>query len=159
MKAANPQVDAAAVIAKTQSLRTIMRLGLYSRLDVTTAKAGAPPAKYLNISYMKSKVGQTAAYVKMESETFKKLHQSMVDDGKRNGWGFWRLEAPSGTFSDHDYVTSNIYSAYEQIGTVDYEGAFKKVFPGKDIQPVADETLKTRDIVKSELWEFVMATN
>lgn len=159
MKTANPQVDAAAIIAKTQSLRTIQRQALYSRIDVTSPKTGAPPTKYVNIGFMKSKAGQDANYVKMERETFKKLHQSMVDDGKLNGWGFWRLEMPSGTSSDHDYVTSNVYSAYDQMGTVDYEGVFKKTFPGKDIQPVVDETLKTREIVKGDLWEFVMTLN
>lgn len=159
MKAANPQGDAAAIMAKTQNLRSIQRQALYSRIDFTTPKAGAPPTKYVNIGFMKSKAGQDANYVKMERETFKKLHQTMADDGKLNGWGFWRLEMPAGTSNDHDYVTSNVYSAYEQMGTVDYEGVFKKTFPGKDIQPVIDETLKTRDIVKGDLWEFVMTLN
>ena len=159
MKAANPKADAAAIIDKTASVRTIMRQAVYNRLDVTTVKTGAPPTKYVNISYMKSKDGQTANYVKMETETFKKLHQSMVDEGKRNGWAFWSLSMPSGTFSDHDYVTSNVYSSYDQMGAVDYAGTFKKVFPDKNIQVVVDEALKTRSIVKSELWELVMTLN
>lgn len=159
MKAANPKADVPAIMDKTASVRTIVRSALYQRENFTTDKTGAPPTKYINLSYMKPKDGQDNSYFRMENEIAKKIHQSIVDAGQKNAWRFWSLNMPAGTFSDHDYVTANAYASYEQMGAVDMAGAFKKAFPDKDIQVVSDEVTKTRNVVKNELWELVLTLN
>ena len=52
MKAANPKADAAAILAKTQGLRTIMRQAIYSRVDGTNANAASKPLKYIVANFM-----------------------------------------------------------------------------------------------------------
>jgi len=156
MKAANPKADAAAIIAKTQSLRLIMRQALYSYISGTTPKTGAPPAKYVGLGYMKSKSDD---YVKVEQEIWKPYHQASVNDGKKAGWGFWQLISPGGTLSNHDYVVADVFSSYEQIAETDAENIFKKVHTGKDATAIFERTLKSRDMVKTELWELVMSLN
>jgi len=156
MKAANPKADAAAIIAKTQNLRTIMRRSLYTYIDGTVPKTGAPLTKYISIGFMKSK---SIDYVKMEQEIWKPYHQASVDAGKRNGWGLWHLTNPGGTSSNHDYVVVDVFSSYEQVAEADGESIFKKVHAGKDVMEISDRTLKSRDMVRSELWELVLSLN
>jgi L-rhamnose mutarotase len=159
MKASSPKADAAAILKKTQGLRSIQRQAIYARLDATTPKAGAPAVKYIIIDFMKAKPGMDAAYNKAERETWKPVHQALVEGDKRTGWAFWGLVVPGGTTSNHDYVTSNAFSNYAQIGGQDYEAAFKKVHPGKELQAIFEETGKARDGVRSELWELVVTLN
>ena len=159
MKAANPKADAADIISKTSNVRTIMRQAIYSRVDGTTPKAGAAPAKYIEIDFMKVTSGMGAEYVRVEKEDWKPVHQALVDGGQRVGWTLWSLAMPAGTSNNHDYVTSNIFSGYDQFSNQDYEGAFKKAHPGKDANSMMEKTGKARNMVKSELWELVMTLN
>ena len=159
MKAANPKADAAALIAQTQSVRTIMRQAIYSRVDGTTAKAGAPAAKYIEIDFMKVTPGMGAEYVRTEKEDWKPVHQALVDGGQRVGWTLWSLAMPGGTSNNHEYVTSNIFSSYDQFSNQDYEGAFKKAHPGKDANVMMEKTGKVRSMAKSELWELILTLN
>jgi len=155
MKAANPKADAAAIMEKTSRVRTIVRSVLYQREDFTPDKPGTPPTKYINLTYMKSKDG----YFEMETEIAKKVHQSLVDDGQKNAWQLWGISMPNGTFSNHDYVTTNEFASYEQMIEVDTGGAFKKAFPDKDIMVMLGEMNKTRERVKQEIWELVLTLN
>ena len=136
-----------------------MRQAIYSRVDGTTPKAGAAPAKYIEIDFMKVTSGMGAEYVRVEKEDWKPVHQALVDGGQRVGWTLWSLAMPAGTSNNHDYVTSNIFSGYDQFSNQDYEGAFKKAHPGKDANSMMEKTGKARNIVKSELWELVMTLN
>jgi len=155
IKAANPKADAAAILAKTLTLRSIVKQELYSRNDITTAAASGAPARFFEIDFMKVKEGQGAEYVKVETEVWKPIHQAWVNDGKRSGWALWSLVFPSGSNSTYDFATSNGYSSYKQIGGENYEEAFKKVHPGKDMQGLFNSTEKTRNLVRRELWELV----
>jgi hypothetical protein len=158
LKAANPNEDAQATLAKVRSLRTNVRQSIYSRVDFVTSKTPIP-IKYIEVDFMKTKPGLASEYEKLEREDWKPVHQSMVDAGQRIGWTFWSQVVPGGTGGDHDYFTSNVFSSYEQISGADYEAAFKKAHPGKDPQAVFDKTSKTRDLVKRELLEFVVGLN
>lgn len=160
MKAANPKADAAAILAKTRDLRTIQRQAVYNRIDVTTPKSGAPVAtKYVVIDFMQSRGGMDAEYYKLEREIWKPMHQTFVDGEKLNSWTFWGLALPGGSGSNHDYVISNVYSSYSQIVNQDYVAAFKKAHPEKNLQEIADQTSKARDIVRREIWELILTLN
>jgi hypothetical protein len=159
MKAANPKADAAAVLARTRDLRTIQRQAVYNRIDGTTPKSGAQAAKYVVIDFMQTKGGLDAAYYKLEREIWKPMHQTFVDSEKLNSWTFWGLALPGGSGSNHDYAISNAYSGYSQIVNQDYVAAFKKAHPEKDLQAIADQTSKARDIVRREIWELIATLN
>ena len=154
MKAANPKGDAAAILSKAGSLRSIVRQSLYLRTDATSSDS-APPSNYFEIEYMKVKDGMAAEYVKTEKEIWKPLHQVLVNDGKRSSWSLWSLVIPGGTGRSHEYATGNGFSSYKQMAGDNYEEAFKKAHPGKDMQATLDKTEKTRDLVRSEIWEVV----
>ena len=42
-----------------------------------------------------------------------------------------------------------------KIGAADYADAFKKAHAGKDIDALSEKTAKSRDLVRSELWEVL----
>lgn len=159
MKAANPKADVPAIMEKTRDLRSIQRQAIYNRIDATTPKAGAPAPKYVIVDFMKAKPGMDAEYNKHEREVWKPVHQALVDGDKRAGWAFWGLVVPGGTGSSHDYATSNTFSSYAQLANQEYEAAFKKVHPGKELQTIFDQTSKARDGVRSELWELILSLN
>ncbi len=156
LKKSNPKADQA-IFARTTELRKIVRQSVYSRVDATAANNS--PIKFVEIDFMKVKEGQGAEYVKVEKEVWKPLHQVLVTDGKRAGWGLWQLILPGGSQNTHDYVTSNIYSSYGQMAEGNYEEAFKKAHPGKDVTEALDRTGKTRSLVRSEVWELIDSTN
>ena len=154
IKAANPKVDAAAIMSKMLQLRNIVRQSLYSRVDFA---AGQPPAalKFIEMDFMKVKPGMNAEYLKTERETWKPVHQAWANEGKLASWGLWSLVMPGGTSNTHDYVTSNAHTSYKAMAELNYEETFKKVYPGKDMQAIFDATGKTRDLVRSEVWEMI----
>lgn len=155
IKAANPKTtDIAGVIAKLQAVRTIVRDYLFYREDFVTSKTPVP-FKFALMDFMKVKEGMNDPYLKAEKEDWKPVHQTLSDNGKRTGWGLWSLVMPGGTRTSYDYVTSNLFSSYEQLSSSGYEEAFKKAHPGKDMQVMFNEVAKTRDLVRSELWELI----
>ncbi|MEX1241022.1 MAG: hypothetical protein WEB30_14965 [Cyclobacteriaceae bacterium] len=155
MKGLDPRrVDV--ILAKTRSIN--VRHALYSRVDGTTTPPNAIPAKYFEVDYMKAK-GAAADYEKVEQDIWKPIHQTLVNDGNRASWTLWRLEMPGGTGNAYDYATANAAVTYKQLLVETYEDAFKKAHPGKNPQAVFDSTLKSRDLVKREIWELVDSLN
>ncbi len=108
---------------------------------------------------MQPKNGMASEFSRLEREEWKPVHQALVDAGQRVRWTFWGLEIPGGTEMDHHYVTSDVYSSYDQMGAEDFTAALKKAKPGADAQSMIDRSSRSRDIVKRELWEMVLTLN
>lgn len=153
MKQANPKADVAAQAAKIRDLRTIVSEQLYYRAAAIEPKA-ATPFKYVMVDFMKVKPGMTNEYSKVEEE-WKPFHQHLADNGKAAGWGLWSLIFPGGSSRPHDYVTSSRYTNYAQLGELDYAEMMKAVYPSTDPQTIFDRAEKSRDLVRSELWELI----
>lgn len=158
MKAANPKADAAAILSQTLKARTLQRAVMYRRVDATNPAAAPKPRKYVMINFMQPKSGMNADYVKIEREDFKPVHQARVNSGSMVGWGLYTLVHPWGSSNDHQFVTADVYADYAQLGE-DMEPYWKKLNPGKEIQPLFDKLEKSRNAVRTELWELVTATD
>jgi hypothetical protein len=154
LKQVNPQADPVAFGEKFRELSTMSTNVLVYRTDAVEP-ATPQPFKYIRIDYMKVKPGMEAQYLKVEREDWMPVHKALVDGGQSTAWGLWRAIFPGGTDSSYDYVTSIRYSNYAQIMEVDYEKTFKKASPAKDVNAIADRTTKSRDLVKSEVWEVI----
>ena len=114
--------------------------------------------KYLLVNFMQPKPGMGSDYVRNEREDFKPVHQAMVNDGNMVSWSLYSLVHPSGTVNNHQYVTVDAFSSYDQIGA-DNEAAWKKVSPGKNAQSAYDNMARARDHFRTELWELMLSTN
>jgi len=157
VKTALPKADANAIMTKALGLAKIVRIGLYERVDGVALKPDVR-TKYVFMNFMKVKEGMDDAYLDSETKDWKPVFQEMSDTGKRAGWGLWVTAYPGGTAKTHDYVTTDIYTSYSQIFE-SMTDAFKKVHANQDITLFFQKAGKTRDLVRSELWELLDAVN
>jgi hypothetical protein len=56
---------------------------------------------------------------------------------------------------DHQFATVNYFSDFSKIGMANYVDAFNKAHQGKDINELSEKTGKSRELVRSELWELL----
>lgn len=103
---------------------------------------------YVALECMKS---TSANYEQLELETWKPVHQYLVDKGKRNSWALYKVVY--GDRSSCDYYTVTTYSGVEQLNAEpDYAEAFAAVHGQTAIDKLAGKTLAARQHVSSELW-------
>ena len=156
VRASDTKIDVAAAIGRLDAVRTVVRRPLYSRLELVTAPVVALP-KFLMMDYMKVKDGMLDEYLKVEREDWKPLHQVLANEGNRVGWALWDYAVPGGTGSSHDFVTAMMFTDYGQIKEANDGEAFTKAHPGKDLAASVARTRRSRDVVRSELWETVLS--
>jgi hypothetical protein len=154
MKKANPNLDAAATAAQLGSIRKIVKQEFYHREDMVAGPANVIP-KYILINYMKPKPGMTTAYIKDEKEAWKPVHQEFAKSGQTAGWSLWSLIMPSGSQQPFDYVTVDDFEDYAKINAVKYQETIKKVYPTKTPEAFFEQSAKTHDRVRAELWHTI----
>lgn len=157
-KEVNPKADPAAIAAQLQGLRTVVSQALIYRTEAVEPPTPLP-FKFVRLDYMKVKPGMNASYLKIEREDWMPFHKTLLESGQATAWGLWRQLFPSGSDFPFDYITSSRYGTYAQVMETDYEKTFKKASPSKDLNAIFDRTTKSRDLVKSELWEVVEMLN
>jgi len=150
----NPNSDLAAFQQKQRDLRTFVHEHLLYQLETLEPSTSAL-SRYVRLDYMKVKPGKTEDYLNAEREDWMPLHKVLINDGQSSGWGLWQVIFPGGTSFPYDYVTSNRYTTYEQVLMGDYEQAFRKASPDKNMNEIFERTTQSRDLVKSELWEVI----
>lgn len=108
------------------------------------------PAVFAIVDCMKVKPGSEDKYVDLEKNVWKPLHQERIKQGKIIGWILFRV-LYTGTLDPYNYVTVTVFGNPANLENP-WEGIdATKVLPGKDINKLMDETMKSRDLVKSSL--------
>ena len=103
---------------------------------------------YVAVDCMKS---LNPGYEQLELETWKPVHQYLVNKGKRNSWAVYKLVY--GDRSRCDYFTVTTYRGEEQLNTpAGYEEAFAAVHPGADLVELMSKTSAAREHLSTELW-------
>ena len=137
---------------RTRSLPVILAAAMISCM--AHAQTAAPPALYLAVDCMKS---SSAGYVQLELETWKPVHQHLVDQGKRNSWALY--EVVFGDRSQCDYYTVTTYAGEDQLNAhADYEAAFAAIYPDADPGSIMAQALEHRERVATELWVLLDQT-
>jgi hypothetical protein len=142
------------------AVRTLVKREIYTYTD--GLNMDGPPAKFIQVDFMKPTAGKTAEYVKLEKDTYKPIHAEMVKKGNKLDWGLYEKQWPYSSGDEYDYITGNFFSSINQMMSGNYEEAFKKLFPKMDMATVGNQTNSLRKIVRSELWRlgiYVDATN
>lgn len=150
-----PGKDVDKAFAETLNCRDLVRSNLIMKQDEAIPEAGAGPAKYIQVDFMKVKPGNDGAYLDVEKNIWKPVHQEFIKAGTRSGWSLWGNLYPAGSGTDYQYVTANFFTDFSKIGAADYNDAFKKAHAGKDIDALNVQTGNSRDLVRSELWEVI----
>lgn len=150
-----PGKDMNKVLLEASSLREMVHSTLISRQSFAYPEGGPGDFKYLQIDYMKVETGKEDEYFDVETKIWKPVHNEFIKAGSRVGWSLWGTVFPSGTGQEFQYITVNYYADWSKIGMADYNDAFSKAHPGKDINALSERTGASRNLVKSELWEVI----
>lgn len=103
---------------------------------------------YVAVDCMKS---LNMGYEQLELETWKPVHQYLVNKGKRNSWAVYKLVY--GDRSRCDYFTVTTYRGEEQLNApAGYEEAFAAVHPRANIVELMSKTSAAREHLSTELW-------
>lgn len=114
------------------------------------SKAQDQPPVFAIVDFMKVKPGSEGKYLDLEKSIWKPLHQERVNQGKIMGWILYRIRY-TGTCDLYNYATVTVFDNPANLEDPWAGIDSKKILPGKDIDIAYDETLKSRDLVKSNL--------
>ena len=147
--AVHPGKDIADAMAATERARQMVASSLWFLVDAVPAET----YRHVTVNYMQ--VDDHEAYIRMETETFKPIHQAFVDGGHRNGWGLYSLISPGGNDLGYNFATVDLFN---EFGPVPWAETLQSVHPDMDMESVNQITETTRDMVRTETWTLVAAT-
>ena len=113
----------------------------------------------ITVTFMQTLAGQDA--VGLESKWWKPIHKERIKRKIINSWEVLtkRFVSLGQTKLDHDYVTWENYTTFSTIddsyNSDTFTRAVEKAHPDVDFSEVNEATLKSRDILRSEIWELV----
>jgi hypothetical protein len=160
-------IDAAKILAgedvdkimnETAESRQLVKSNLIRMVSSVNSESGPSPFKYVQIDFMKVKPENDARYLDVENKVWRPVHQQFIKDGSRVGWTLWQTVYPSGAGMEYQYATSNYISDFSKLMSADYNKAFTAAHPGGNTDKLMEDTDKSRDLVRSELWQLLDIT-
>ena len=121
---------------------------------VPAALAQAPSPLYVVLDYMKVPAGEGDAYVQMEQEIWKPIHEERIRRGLITNWavyGVWF--APPDV--DYSYVTVNVVDDFGKLDAPYPEDLYATVHPRRDFDAMMKRTEAAREIVHTEVWQIL----
>lgn len=115
----------------------------------------AKPSRYFGMDYMQVPSGQEYAYQMMEDEVARPLHESRMETDTMRGWELFSLITPGGTEYGYNFATGNYYNKLSDIEFGFTDEIIRANHPGTNINEFFEEIERTRDLVRSELWEII----
>jgi hypothetical protein len=111
---------------------------------------------YVRHNYVKVQPDDQGPWLKLESETFKPVHQARIEMGAFKAWALVTLSMPSGSELPYNAMTVDIYKDWASIAApTKYQEAFQKTGKG-EMSAAFTQSAKLRGaFVRSELYEVV----
>jgi hypothetical protein len=132
----------------TEKTRDLIHRELWEFESSATETPGGDPSSYVWVQFMKPKEGKRSEYSKMEKDTYTKIHQARIKAGEMKNWHFMSRVFPSGTDSDFEFVTINVFPQKNwKWNNKIVEDALGKEAAAKLSDPT---TIRTN--VREELW-------
>ena len=144
-------------------LQKIMKKTLFFLVAVFILCLGSLPLvaqkSVVVIDHMRLPEAGGANYLEVEQKIWKPIHQEYINQGKLQAWYLLSVPYPGGTDAEYHYMTVRVYKDMSQMNQpmADLEKVIAKVHPGKDVSKLSEQTLKSRDLVKTYVynnWEF-----
>jgi len=143
-------------------LTSLSKLVLQERF-ARFAGFGAPEkGTYFQINFMKPLPGKGAEFAKFEREVWQPLAEQAAKTGHpRKAWTAWARIYPSGSASDYDAITVDIFRDWASIWKPQgfSKEVAEKVFPGKSGQDLMAPISTLRNLVHRELYFVVESGN
>lgn len=122
-----------------------------SVLTSDTSKA----SKYFIMDYMNVAGGMEYAYQMMEDEVALPIHQYRMEIDQMNGWELFDLIVPGGTEYGYNFATGNYFSDLRDFEFGFTEEIIRQSHADTDINEINETFARTRDLVRSEVWELI----
>ena len=106
----------------------------------------------IKLDYMKVKPGNSNAYIDLELNHWKALHEQRVKSGNIVRWVLYRIHL-SGTGSEYNYATATFYDDFGKIDDNWFSDTVGTLGMDDDaVDQMRKKTIKARSLVKSEIW-------
>ena len=124
-----------------------------------SADSSNKQSKYVSMDYMKVVPGKSPDYLMLEDEIAKPIHEERMEQNIMNGWEVYSLITPGGVEYGYNFATGNFY---DELKHLEYGFTNKVIIQAMgenaDIPELFNTINTTRNLVKSELWKLVSAT-
>ena len=147
----HPGKDMAGIYAQTVAARDTNESLLWILEDSTDIGAFS----HVRINWMST--DDPEAYVKMEREVFKPVHEAMIAGGQLAGWALYRLASPTGSALPFNYSSADLLYTVTPLDNQDE--AWATVHPDMDALETMEKMDSIRTLVRSETWDLVARTS
>jgi hypothetical protein len=115
------------------------------------------PTLYALVEFMKVKPADVDKYLELVKTFWKPIHEERVKQKEIKGWRIFAVRY-TGTGDEYNFVTATFFDDVSKLEKV-YNVDVGKIHPGKDNDKAYQETLKSREMVKSNLIEMNTSIN
>lgn len=107
----------------------------------------------VQFDFLKVEESKKGEYLAIEKD-WRKVHESLRKDGKILRWMLYEVMLPSGSATEHNYVTVTLYKDYASIENIipNLANEFRKVFPDKNFNETWFKTNGIRTRIKTEIF-------
>ena len=109
------------------------------------------------VDYMYVKPENEENYLEIEQK-WKEVHQERVKYNTIKGWYFYKVKF-AGTESPYQYVVVTVYNSFDDSENLYFEGSFDKAWGETDHTAFINQTLSTRNLIRSEVFSYVDGTS
>jgi hypothetical protein len=135
---------------KAEDYRDLVKREIWSPMDMALAPGGNRP-KFAVENYMKIPATGWDAWMEMESDFFKPVHEKSIALGLRAGWLMTALVLPRGEDYPYQASTVDLYDTWEDMNK-DNEAAWQAIYPkGVSFEMVEQRANAARTIAKTEV--------
>lgn len=143
-------------MSKSLTCIAIIMATLFTVFGVPAARAqDDTPTTYLQVDYMKVSPENEEEYLDVERSIWKPIHEVRQRAGNLVSWSLYAIRFPSGTNTEYNFVTVNVYSDFSQTENILSYSLVQQAHPGvneADLNEMMNRTLPSRDLVRSEMW-------
>lgn len=144
------------IYEKTDQIRSLVNGELWRQIEAVQPETlPSTPSKFVLLDVMKVAPGMGDDYLRMERELFRPIHEERMKEGLINGWIVYSLVLPGGTDIGYNYATVNLFDRLSGVENSYPEDVIKRALPDQEMSTLMQEAIKTRETVRTELWELV----
>ncbi|HUF10632.1 MAG TPA: hypothetical protein VMO47_15030 [Rhodothermales bacterium] len=146
----HPDADMDEAVERTLASREMVWSQLFA------LAGGIPPESFQYAHVNRMQASNEDAYIDYEMDTFRPVHQALVDDGITKGWLVLALVRPHGSAMKYNFTTVDFADHPRPIPFAEYVA---KVHPDRTLQEIIEQGESVRELVLSETWHLLARTD
>lgn len=115
------------------------------------------PSRYIIMNYMDVGLGLEYEYQMFEDEVARPLHEMRMEQDQMLGWELNELITPGGLNYGYNFSTMDYFEKLEHIEFGFTDELIRNTHPDTNINEFFENIYRTRDLVRTEVWELVEA--